>query len=224
MITKNTRFVLKNKYQCKRCGKTEFGFNLDRKNEICKIMTKKHICWECAYWEDFLANPIEGLEIVGNRFYQILPFVPATEYNQILGGNGKTKFFLRKDGTCIKSNDIWWINTIPPKYQDKLQPTGWWTTRKVYNSLQRSQHKCIAKGCLDRYRCYRYKYQIEFDKEPYNIVPKDWIAGGERCPAFINLQEIKDYDEYVKPSDIIDESSIIHNKEKYYEIIKKQSI
>ena len=210
--TKNC--VLGNKYQCSQCGKPVYAFNLYDKEMLCTIMLKKHICWECAYWEHFLKRPPDHLEIIGNKCYQVLPFVEDTNFNQILGGNGKTKFLLKKDGTCIKSNDIWWLNIIPFQYQNQLTPTGWWTTRNVYNSLQRSKHKCIAKGCLDRYHCYRYQYQIEFDKEPYNKVPNDWIIGSERCPAFISLHDIKDYDEYVKSSDIIDESSIVsQNKE-----------
>lgn len=206
--TKNC--VLGNKYQCARCGNPVYAFNLYDKEELCQTMLKKHICWECAYWEYFLKHPPDYLEIIGNKCYQVLPFVEDTNFNQILGGNGKTRFLLKKDGTCVKSNDIWWINIIPWKYQCQLSPTGWWTTRKVYDSLKRSKHICIAKGCLDRYHCYRYQYQNEFDKEPYNKVPKDWVVGSERCPAFISLHEIKGYDEYVKPSDIIDESSIVH--------------
>lgn len=207
----NKDCVLGNKYQCKRCGKQVYAFNLYNEEKLCRTMKRKQICWECAYWEAFLKHPPDYLEIIGNRCYQVLPFVANTNFNQILGGNGKTRFLLKKDGTCIKSNDIWWINIIPPQYQNALQPTGWWTTRKVYDSLCRSQHKCVAKGCLDRYHCYRYQYQTEFDKPLYNVVPKDWVVGDERCPAFISLHNIKDYDEYVNPLDIIDESSVIHN-------------
>lgn len=205
----NKNCVLGNKFKCKRCGKEVYAFNLETNDKICRIMRKKHICWECAYWEKFMERPPDRLEIIGNRCYQILPFIKNIQFNQIVGGNGKTKYLLRKDGTCIKSNDIWWINIIPYQYQNKLQPTGWWTTKRVYNSLQRSKHICVARGCLDRYHCYRYKYQIDFDKEPYNKAPLNWIVGSEHCPAFIPLLEIKGYDEYVKPSDIIDESSIV---------------
>lgn len=206
--------VLGNKFQCTRCGKTVYAFNLYEKEETCTTMLKEHICWDCAYWEQFQKHLPEHLEIVGNRCYQVLPFVENTNFTQMLGGGGTTKYLLKKDGTCIRSNDIWWIGIVPFRFQDVLQPTGWWTTRKVFKSLNRSQRKCTAKGCLDRYHCYRYKYQTEFDKESYNKVPLDWTIGGEKCPAFISLHEIKDYDEYVKPSDIIDESSVIHkNKE-----------
>lgn len=202
--------VLGNKFQCKRCGKQVYAFNLDKDERLCVTMLRKHICWECAYWEWFLSHLPERLEIIGNKCYQIFPFIKNPNFNQILGDNGKVKYLLKKDGSCIRTNDTWLINTIPFKYQDKLPPTGWWATKRVYKSLQRSQHKCVAKGCLDRYHCYRYQYQIEFDAPIYNKVPKDWIVGSERCPAFIPLIEIKGYDEYVKPSDIIDESSIVH--------------
>lgn len=210
MVGYTKKCVLGNKFNCKQCGKQEYAFNLDDKDHICITIQKRHICWECAYWEWFLKNIPDNLEIIGNRCYQILTFVEDTNFKQILGGNGKTKYLLKKNGECIKSNDIWWLNIIPPKYQDILPPTGWWTTKRVYNSIHRSKHQCVAKGCLDRYHCYRYKYQIEFDNGPYNKIPRNWVVGDERCPAFIPLNEIIGYDEYVKPSDIIDESSIVH--------------
>lgn len=196
--------VLGNKYKCKRCGKQAYAFNLDKNESVCVAMAKKRICWECAYWEQFLSNLPEHLEIIGDKCYQVFPFVENANFNQILGGNGTIRYLLKKDGSCIRSNDVWCINTIPFKYQEKLAPTGWWTTRRVYRNLMRSKHQCVAKGCLDRYHCYRYKYQIEFDKEPYNKVPKSWKVGSEKCPAFVPLTEIRGYDEYISPSDIID--------------------
>lgn len=213
MVRYTKSCVLGNKFQCKQCGKQVYAFNLDVNEEICVTMQKKRICWECAYWAWYLHHLPERLEIVGNNCYQVFPFIKNPNFNQILGSNGKTKYLLKRNGACIRSNDIWWVNTIPYKYQNVLPPTGWWTTKRVYKSLQRSQHKCIARGCLDRYHCYRYQYQIEYDKEPYNKVPKDWNIGGERCPAFIPITEIRGYDEYITPLNIIDESSIVSKHE-----------
>lgn len=203
--------LLSCKRTCKRCGKNYFTFNLSQSGDVPKIMKEKKICWECAYWEWFAKSPPEHLEIIGNKCYQIFPFVETDSIFQILGGRGKIKYLLKRDGTCQKVNDIWWLNTIPWQYQQQpeLQPTGWWVTKRFYGKFIKMKKLCTAKGCLDRYHCYRYQYQQEFGTPPYNYVPRDWIVGSERCPAFLPLKDIDGYDEYVKPSDIIDESSVI---------------
>lgn len=207
MITLSKKQLLKAKYQCAKCGKMVYAFNCSEDNDVCHRMIRDGICWECAYWERFLIAPPKNLEIVGDRCYQIFPFVESPSVEQILGGN-KIRYLLKKNGECVKTNDWWWLNVIPYKYQERFQPTGWWVTKGFYKKMERSKHKCKAKGCLDRYHCYRYQYRLEFDKEPYNKPPRDWIVGDEHCPAFLPTRDIKDFDEYVKPSDIIDESSV----------------
>lgn len=204
------KFLLNYKRTCKKCGKEFFFFNIAEYMPICKKMVKEHLCWECAWWENFMKSPPKYLEIVGDQCYQVYPYVPKEEDTQdaILGGQGKTRYLLKKNGDCIMSNDVWWIASIPQKYQLQLPPTGWWTTQHYYNSLNRSSRRCIAKNCMDRYHCYRYNYQREFYDPPTVYPPHDWNVGDEHCPAFLPLKEIKDYDEYVKPSDIIDKSSV----------------
>lgn len=204
----NDKCVLQHKHICSKCGKSYFSFNMYTNSEIYHLMESENICWECAYWKRFIAVPPEHLEVIGNKCYQILPFVDSPTIYQILGGNGEIRYFLRRNGICEKVNDIWWLNTIPWQYQQELKPTGWWVSKRFYDRAKRVKKTCTARGCLDRYHCYRYLYQQEFDKEPYNKVPLDWIVGNEHCPAFLPLREIKDFDEYVKPSDIIDENSV----------------
>lgn len=204
--------ILTNRIVCARCGKHEYPMPTRGKGPVRKLMVDKRLCWECAYWEWFSTNQPDGMEVIGNRCYQVFPFVENPSAEQILGGHS-VRYMLRKDRTCIKSNDIWWINTIPAKYQQQFKPTAWWVSRLFFKKMERSQHICHAKGCLDRYHCYRYDYRSEFDKEPYNRVPKDWTVGGEHCPAMLPLHDIQDYNEYVIPDDIIDESSC----EKYEE-------
>lgn len=198
------------KYTCKKCGKKFFYYNIAEYNKVCKRMLKEHICWECAYWENIIKTPPENMEIIGNQCYQIFPYIDTVNKTPdvVLGGKGKIRYLLKHNDKCIKSNDVWLIGTIPPQFQSQLSPTGWWVTNRYYNSLKRSNRKCYARACMDRYHCYRYKYQIEFEEEPLNYPPLDWEVGNEHCPAFLPLREIKGYDEYVKPSDIIDESSV----------------
>lgn len=207
----NDNCVLQHKYVCSRCGKPYFAHNMYTNSEIYQLMNNKQICWECAYWERFLIAPPDNLEVIGNKCYQIFPFVKSPDIYQILGGEGEVRYLLKRDGACFKSNDIWWLNIIPWQYQQKLQPTGWWVTKKFYQGVQKMKKPCTARGCLDRYHCYRYQYRQEFALAPYNKVPRDWIVGGEHCPAFLPLKDIQGYDEYVKPSDIIDDDSVALN-------------
>ena len=214
-LKRHKTILAKNKYACTQCGATGFSFNVDRDTAVTKLMVDKGLCWECAYWEWFLSAEIQNMEVIDNRCYQVFPYTPKPSVNEVLGRKGKTAYILKKDGTCIKSNDIWWLNDIPYKYQDRLPATGWWITKPFYTKLARANHICQAKGCLDRYHCYRYEYQIEFKSGPYNKVPLDWHVGGENCPAFLPLLDIQHYDEYVKTEDIIDESSWSLNTESY---------
>lgn len=204
----NKKCMLGNKFVCSKCGKMYFAYNMNENAEICRLMVQNNMCWECAYWERFLMARPKYLEVIGDRCYQIFPYVYERDAHQILGGGGKIRYFLKRDGSCQKVNDIWWLNTIPWQYQKYFQPTGWWVSKMFYERARKVRKPCTARGCMDRYRCYRYKYQIEFENGPYNIVPSDWRAGDEHCPAFLPLSEIKDFDEYVKPSDIIDKNSV----------------
>ena len=199
----NDNCVLQHKHVCSRCGKPYFDYNMYTNSEVCRLMVSKDICWECAYWERFLLAPPIHVEVIGNKCYQILPFVDSPDIYQILGGGGKTRYLLRRDGSFCKSNDIWWLNIIPWQYQQQLQPTAWWITKRFYDRLLKMKKPCTAKGCMDRYHCYRYVYQQEFTQGPYNSVTRDWNVGDEHCPAFLPLNEIQGYDEYVKPSDIL---------------------
>lgn len=211
--------ITKCKYTCKKCGKKFFYYNISEYSRVCKTMVREHLCWECAWWDDFIKSPPENLEIIDNQCYRVYPYVDKKDIapNMWLGGDRKPHYILKKTGECIVSNDIWWIATVPVKYQSILKPTGWWVTKRYYTSLQRSNRQCYARACMDRYHCYRYKYQIEFDEEPLNFPPFDWVPGSEHCPAYLPLKEIQGYDEYVKPSDIIDESSVKDIKDSNYE-------
>lgn len=209
--------ILKAKYTCSKCGKSVFSFNMSEEFEICHLMLEEHLCWECAYWKRIAIAPPKNLEIINDKCYLVYPFIDkeSKEVEQILGGNGKTYYILKRTGECIRTNDIWLMAVIPMKYQTKLRPTGWWVNKKYYTSLERSRHKCYAKGCMDRYHCYRYQYQKEFGKEPYNKVPLDWIVGNEHCPAFLPLTDIQGYDEYTNPSDLSDKSSVNQHLNNY---------
>jgi|GEM_PF-1004310 hypothetical protein len=202
-------YILKQKYKCKECGKSVFYFNRDIENfEVSRLMWKEKICWECAYWKLFLLAPPKNAEIIGDLYYQVYPYTdPKTlKAGQWLGSK-ETHYILRKNGECYRTNDMWLIAQIPPKYQEELKPTAWFTNKHTWESLERSKHRCNVKRCFDRYNCYRYNYRNEF-YDPQPVVPFRWRLGDEHCPAFIPTKDIKDFDAYTSVNDINDERSL----------------
>ena len=114
----------------------------------------------------------------------------------------ETIYIQKKDGTALMSNDVWNKGAIPIRFQSWFPDTAYSISKKTYKKLIRGRMGCRARGCFDRYHCYRYDYKREFAEGPYNAIPKDWIVGEERCPAFIDLREIKNFD-YIDINDIL---------------------
>ncbi len=190
---------------CSECGKRILNYGYDDSNPIYKIMKERDIRYECAYWPNFIANPPEHLEIIGGKCYQVLPEQQKTPM-KTLGSEGRMHYLLRKNGEIEKSNDVWLLSEVPLKHRDELKDTAWWITKRGYFKLKRLPFQCWSKGCMDRYHCFRYDYRREFNKEgPFNIPPKDWIVGEEHCKEFVNILDIRDYDEYFSIDDILND-------------------
>ena len=145
-----------------------------------------------------IINPPECMEIINQTVYSFLPY-QEPRFGIILG---ETLYILRKNGELAMTNDAWNKGVIPWRFQDRLPNTAYSLSKKVFNKLSKGRMGCLARGCFDRYHCYRYNYRMEFDVGPYNCVPKDWIVGSERCPAFINLKDIRGFD-YIDINDIL---------------------
>lgn len=65
----NDKCISNHKHTCARCGKKYFTYNIYTNSEIYRLMERKKICWECAYWEKFITLPPDHLEIIGNKCY-----------------------------------------------------------------------------------------------------------------------------------------------------------
>ena len=175
--------------KCVYCGKDICTFNFDKKSPIYLMMRKVGCCYECAYWENLYDNPLEHMEVIEHTLYDFLPY-REPRFGEMLGS---TMYILRIDGTPVYSNDVWKKGKIPNYFLHKFPETAYPISKKTYKKLTTGRMGCVAIGCLDRYHCYRYNIQNELKTGPYNKVPRDWIVGDEKCPAFINLKEIKHY-------------------------------
>lgn len=171
---------------CSKCGSRILfqGYNVSQR--IGNIMDKTKVCFDCAYWEELIKYPPQHLEVVGDRLLKVFPEVQHPCRSQILGGNGKMRYFIKANGELVCSNDVWNVATIPDKYKAHFPPTLKEISRTIYNRIQKYPAKCTAKGCYDRYFCWRYDVAIETAAGPYNIIPKNWMAGNEKCKYFID--------------------------------------
>lgn len=177
---------------CNLCGNKIWmqGYNIQ--NHITHIMMKNNVCYECAFWEELIAYPPEYMEVVNNQCLRLHPVANKKDKTLILGGKGKMRYFMRLDGSLIQSNDIWSIGTIPDRFKSQLPTTAIEVTFKAYRQLKKSQKKCQARACMDRYNCFRYDRALENDERgPFNVIPPKWNVGDEHCGFFINLQDIK---------------------------------
>ena len=165
------------------------GFNDD--DRITMRMDKEKICYECAYWKNLIDYPLPHMEIVGNKCMRVLPEVPKRDKSMLLGGKGKLRYFVRTDFSLVRSNDVWSIGVVPERFRKQLPKTMSEVTKNVYLKIQKNGHKCSARGCFDRYNCFRYNLELEKDHTgAFNKVPPTWKVGNEKCKDFINLTEI----------------------------------
>lgn len=181
--------IMTNIKRCSHCGAKLWMNGYDTKGRIAYLIKQKSLCYDCAYWIDLYEYPPEFLEIINGECFRIHPFVERKDKTIILGGGGKTKFFMRSDYSVLKSNDIWKIGKVPDRFRDRFPDTVSEINKKTYNNLKRNNRKCNAKGCLDRYQCFRYNLNQEKDK-PFNKVPSNWKIGGEHCGFFIPKDSI----------------------------------
>lgn len=174
---------------CKICGTRILMQGYNPQNRLAHIMSSKQICYECAFWEDLIAYPPEYMEIVGNKCMRIMPMVQTKDKSIILGGKGKKRYFIRPDWSLFMSNDIWIISTIPQFFQKKLLPTATEISKSLYERLLKNNKRCQAIACFDRYKCLRYKNELEVNGA-YNKVPAKWKPGNEYCKYFINIDNL----------------------------------
>ena len=175
---------------CKQCGVRILLHGYNDNNRLNHIMKKKSICYDCAYWNNLLNHPPEYFEVIGNTCLRIHPVVETKDKSMILGGKGKTRYFIRPDKTLFKSNDIWSIGKIPERFSAQFKKTATEISKRAFFKLSTNNKKCKARACFDRYDCWRYDIDLEKEKGPYNNIPPKWKKGGEHCRYFIGFDDI----------------------------------
>ena len=160
----------------------------DENTKIGATTSKKQLCYDCAYWSRMMKHPPKNLEVMDGYCLTLEGIYDKSDKTLLLGGKGKIRYFMRKDHTLVCSNDIWHIGRVPERFLEHFPDTITEISKNTYMKLKRFDKPCQSKSCLDRYRCLRYR--VEEEKDPYNSIPKNWKAGGERCLYFIDREKI----------------------------------
>ena len=192
------------KITCTKCGKKMYLLAHDPDSEICRLMKERQLCYDCAYWIHLASHPKEYMQIIAGIYYTFYPPVPKRKLGEMLGGRGM-KYIYLKDGSILKSNDIWRVGMIPERFRDILPDTAWWIDKESFHKLRRIEpFTCTNQGCYDRYHCYWFDIRSEYQRGPWNIVPRTHIPGKEHCPSFINLAKFKHYEMITDNNDMIE--------------------
>lgn len=172
---------------CTYCGKQEDLqlFNTVQSPLVSK-MREERLCFDCAYWIRWIENPEPDTIVVSHKLYKQVEPLRIVNLNQTR--SSRMKFLIdiknRRVYGCI---GLILRGTIPSQFYNILPDKYKFITKDEYQRIYRfDADKCLSKGCFDRYHCLWYRPDIAEPNEPWNIIPDDYIIGGEQCPSFIN--------------------------------------
>lgn len=172
---------------CSYCGKQE---DLEAfrsiKNPLVSKMRNERICFDCAYWMNWLNNPEPGTVVISGKLYKLNTPFKRLPFRRT---RARALKFVIKVGTkeIYAITDITFRGAIPERLSKMVPDQYKFITRDEYRRIVRFESEmCLSKGCFDRYHCLWYRADIAEPDEPWNIVPKDYQIGGENCPSFID--------------------------------------
>lgn len=170
-------------FTCDLCGQKDDFSDYALSSKYLRIMQKRHICFQCAFWMDLAATPLPNREIISGCHFTVLPTTKRP--HQVTNGLGGKEFYIRRiDGTLIKSNNIWYQGRIPQHFKEFFPNTADFLTLMHFQKLTNNPFKCHAMGCWDRYHCLRYDMECEKDGA-FNAIPANHRIGDEKCPSFV---------------------------------------
>lgn len=191
---KYTNSIIKRVRVCSECGKKFVYLSTnDYSGEYYKNISQKGMCFECAYWESLANADNEHIQVADGVCYRILPYVENPDMFTILGGNGVVRYFVTKDFNTVKSNDVWMIGRVPERFRKYFPDTGWFCHKRIYKRILNFNLKCSEAGCFDRYKCLRFRTEIELRNGPYNKVPDNWKKGDEHCSKFTDTDLVYNF-------------------------------
>lgn len=211
--------ILSHVTTCSRCGRVSLVDNLKENSRTKYYCEKYSLCPECAVWTNISRHGRSHLHTVNGTCYRVFPWVDSTEtsFFDTLGGNGKTRYMLMpSEGShtlvLSKSNDVWKVGKVPPSFRKDFPDTAWWCDKALWQKLEKTGWRCGSRVCLDRYKCLRYKYELEWESGAWNTPPKNWKTGDECCKNFININLVEGYRHPSKPE--TDAAKAVNKKKK----------
>lgn len=176
---------------CNICGQTIRQKNYDPLSELSQLAEQRHICCICAFWVYLHEQHIKGLEVIRGSAFIIRPYT-RRPINLLQAGYGQEHYIRRFDGTLIKSNNVWYQGAVPDIFRQYFPDTADFLTLMGYQQLLNDPFVCNAKGCFDRYTCFRYN--IKADEKQYNTLPANYVPGSENCPSYVTPYINHNYD------------------------------
>lgn len=157
-------------------------------------MREERLCFECAYWINYIANPDPNAIIASHKVIkQIEPFryvnmTQARKKDMQFVIDLKTKQIYGCSGLIVRAE-------IPQAFWDKMPDQYKLISKDTYSRFYKFQAaNCRAKGCYDRYHCWWYHPELVEGDTPWNKIPDNYVVGSELCPSFINKSQIYDTD------------------------------
>lgn len=178
---------------CSHCGKTE-DLEIFRTTQslLVSAMRREQLCFDCAYWKAWMANPEPETIIVNRRLYKLSEPLKQVNRKQ---ARAKSLTFLLEVNTknVLVGNNLIFRGTIPCAFQSELPDQFKLITQDEYLRIYGyGGDKCLSKGCFDRYHCIWYRPDIAEPIEPWNTIPDNYEIGSELCPSFVNKIRIYD--------------------------------
>lgn len=172
---------------CSFCGRTVTINRYVSTSALNKRMRIENLCYDCAFWKDYLEHPRPGSVILSGKLYALSPI---TRY---LNGTSRRRNGIQfarnmQTGKAIAFTSYHCLATVPRQFRERIPDQYRFISERTYTLLWQRTKKCCIKGCWDRYHCWWYDKDKAEPKGPWNEIPKTHKIGDENCESFINKE------------------------------------
>jgi hypothetical protein len=176
---------------CSNCGKIEQQRMYYSESNIARLARLKTLCFDCAYWENYMQHPLAGTAVVSGGLWYFNPQKEVLYNKSRRTRKGIVLAHELKTGDVVYSTTYRLIAKIPKHIKTRLPDQYRFISEQTYSLLISRQCKeCLAKGCWDRYYCFWYDAAKAEPNKPWNEVPSYHKPGDELCETFINKNEM----------------------------------